>query len=358
MAQFLKAAGNGDIDKVEKLLDNIHFQNKKGESALHVAIAEAQLEMVEFLVNHRANVNLQDKKAGFTPIMLALAQQPSNYLDMLEIMMKVQPDLLIKDVSGQTALHLAAQYGNTAAVEILLKAKVNLDVPDAKTKMTPLIAAAGRGYFEIVQLLAQKGHSINAIDGNGNTALHWACMGQSQDAPQIVALLCQRGAKAIPNHDGNLPLHAEAAHCDPKKPWPSAIGAFLSENFPSSVTAINQRGLTPEEVYARGDADNEEPPVAPKKGKKKAAPVIDEDAEQKELLAKAQIARAAAIARTKKRWTRQVEEEPEEPDVAPEEQTQVAIENTTSSMTMAIIVAIIIGFFGVLYAVLDNMATK
>ncbi|KDO24218.1 hypothetical protein SPRG_09852 [Saprolegnia parasitica CBS 223.65] len=109
MAQFLKAAGNGDIDKVEKLLDNIHFQNKKGESALHVAVAEAQLEMVEFLVNHRANVNLQEKKAGFTPLMLALAQQPQSYLDMLEIMMKAQPDLTIKDVSGQTALHLAAR---------------------------------------------------------------------------------------------------------------------------------------------------------------------------------------------------------------------------------------------------------
>ncbi|KDO16273.1 hypothetical protein SPRG_18194, partial [Saprolegnia parasitica CBS 223.65] len=172
------------------------------------------------------------------------------------------------------------------------------------------------------------------------------------------------GAKAIPNHAGDLPLHAEAAHCDPKKPWPSPVGAFLSETFPDTVAATNRRGLTAAALYARSDdvVDEDdavdEPPVATKsKGKKQ--PPVRNLAEEKKLAENAQIARAAAIARTKKRWTRQVQEEPEETEATEEEQAaaaQVAIENTTSPLTMAIIVAVIVGFFAVLYAVLDDMA--
>ncbi|OQR91972.1 hypothetical protein THRCLA_08832 [Thraustotheca clavata] len=355
MAAFLKAVGNGDIDKVEKLFDNIHFQNKKGESALHVAIAEGQLEMLEFLVNHGANVNLQDKKAAFTPIMLALAQQPMNYLDMIEIMMKQQPDLTIKDKSGQTALHLAAQFGKADSVALLLKTKMNLDIPDAKSKMTPLITAAGRGHFDVVQLLVQKGHSLNAVDNQGNSALHWACMSQCEDAAAIITMLCEKGAKSIPNHEGDFPLHAEAAHCDPKKPWPSAIGSFLSGAFPASTTARNRKGLTPEAVYNRAEED-EAVVVAPKAVKGKKQPIGDSE-EEKQILLNAQKARAAAIAQTKKRWTRQVEE-PEELDEEIEQQEQVVVENNTSPLTKAIIVAIVVGFFAILYSFFDSLAKK
>ncbi|ETW00044.1 hypothetical protein, variant 3 [Aphanomyces invadans] len=172
-AQFLKAAASGDIDRAKDLIQHIHFQNKKGESALHVAISEGELSMVEFLCNQGANVNLQDKKGGNTTIMLTLAQQPRHFLAILEVLLKHQPDLTLKDTTGQTALHLAVQYGSTNAVELLLASKTNQDIRDSKG-MTPLLVAAGKGGVHIVELLVSKGHNIHAVDCKGNSALHWA----------------------------------------------------------------------------------------------------------------------------------------------------------------------------------------
>lgn len=77
--------------------------------ALHIAVAEDQLEVVKHLVSNGAPVNMQDKKNRFTPLMLCLAQQPPHFLEMLQVILKGKPDLGATDSTGQTILHLAAR---------------------------------------------------------------------------------------------------------------------------------------------------------------------------------------------------------------------------------------------------------
>ncbi|KAI9906057.1 hypothetical protein PsorP6_013713 [Peronosclerospora sorghi] len=126
-------------------------------------------------------LNLQEKKHRFTPLMLALAQQPPSFEEIFQTLLKGKPDLNVQDSSGQTVLHLATGFieklFRTAAndsedeeetvLKLLLKANANVNAVDMK-KMTALHIAVGKGNLEIVQLLIETGRAnVNAVDGKG-----------------------------------------------------------------------------------------------------------------------------------------------------------------------------------------------
>ncbi|RLN68117.1 hypothetical protein BBJ29_009821 [Phytophthora kernoviae] len=189
MAKLLRAAGNGDLEKVIELRSDWSFQNKKGESVLHVAVAEDQLEIVQHLVANGAMLNLQEKKRRFTPLMLALAQQPPSFEEVFQALLKGKPDLSVQDSSGQTILHLAAEYEEAESLQLLLKARAKVDAVDGK-KMTALHVAVGKGNLEIVQLLVETGRAnVNLVDVKGNTPLHWACIKNGDDQLALISFL-------------------------------------------------------------------------------------------------------------------------------------------------------------------------
>jgi len=77
------------------------------------------------------------------------------------------------DWLGTSPLHLAAQYGNQATADVLLRAGISRD---ARTKVdkTPLHVAAAEGHTEIVEMLLQNGADVDARDMLRMTPLHWA----------------------------------------------------------------------------------------------------------------------------------------------------------------------------------------
>ncbi|KAI9911496.1 hypothetical protein PsorP6_009528 [Peronosclerospora sorghi] len=166
MAQLRRAAANGNLEKVIELRSNWAFQNKKGESVLHVAVAEDQLEIVRYLVANGAILNLQEKKHRFTPLMLALSQQPPSFEEIFQTLLKGKPDLNIQDYIDKLFRTAAndSEYEEETVLKLLLKAKANVNAVDMK-KMTALHIAVGKGNLEIVQLLIETGRSnVNAVD--------------------------------------------------------------------------------------------------------------------------------------------------------------------------------------------------
>uniref|UniRef100_A0AAV1VM03 Uncharacterized protein n=1 Tax=Peronospora matthiolae TaxID=2874970 RepID=A0AAV1VM03_9STRA len=260
MAQLLRAAANGDLDKVIDLRSNWGFQNKKGESVLHVAVAEDHLEIVQYLVANGAMLNLQDKKHRFTPLMLALAQQPPTFKEIIQALLKGKPDLNVQNSSGQTVVHLAAEYGEAEILKLLLLlgGKANVDAAGSK-KMTALHVAVGKGNLEVVQLLLETGRAnVNVVDGKGNTPLHWACIKTCDDQLELISYLISKGAKPLKNGHGITPLHAEAMHCDPTANWPTAAAEALTSAFPDLEAEVSDRGLTARQTFEQG-IDSEEP---------------------------------------------------------------------------------------------------
>lgn len=54
-------------------------------------------------------------------------------------------------------------------------------------------------------VLRQKGNRVNAVDVNGNTPLHWACIFKNHD---VIKFLSKNGARYdICDSDGNFPVH-------------------------------------------------------------------------------------------------------------------------------------------------------
>ena len=67
-------------------------------------------------------------------------------------------------VSGQSALMLAAENGHIKMVERLIKAEANVNLRH-KLGNTALTLAAQYGHSQIVQLLMDSGADANGIDG-------------------------------------------------------------------------------------------------------------------------------------------------------------------------------------------------
>jgi cytohesin len=106
-----------------------------------------------------------------------------------------------------TSLHRAAMAGHAAVAKALLARSAEVDAKDYAGG-TPLHAAAAQGHSEAAAVLLDAGANPNARDQEGHTPLHRAAEGGHA---AVTALLLERGAD--PNVTGQFtgaPLHAAA----------------------------------------------------------------------------------------------------------------------------------------------------
>ncbi|MCG8339694.1 MAG: ankyrin repeat domain-containing protein [Cytophagales bacterium] len=100
-------------------------------------------------------------------------------------------DMRAGELAGrETALHKAAYAGHTKAVELLVERGATIDAADNRGK-TALHDAASEGHLEIVKLLVGKGANIEATDKRGKTALLYAVWYGHRD---VVVYLLEEGA--------------------------------------------------------------------------------------------------------------------------------------------------------------------
>lgn len=92
---------------------------------------------------------------------------------------------------GMTALHWAAERGDSAMTSVLLKARANVRAVTRIGDYTPLHIAAKTGNAAVVAALLDAGSDAKALTGTGATALHFAAA--SGNAASVSALIA-RGA--------------------------------------------------------------------------------------------------------------------------------------------------------------------
>lgn len=187
---FIKAAQQGNITEAEKLLKSGQLVSQTtigNQTALHVAAAEGQDKMVEWLLAHEANPIAQDQN-GKTPADFATSQKHPQtaqiILDYVQLLkdeeqaykagdVETLRKLLLKDERKYTVLHLMAQAGETLLVENEIKsgADVNLQTVNG---FTPLHKAVVSENIEICKLLINAGADVNIGDIYNNTPLYYA----------------------------------------------------------------------------------------------------------------------------------------------------------------------------------------
>lgn len=86
---------------------------------------------------------------------------------------------LIDESSGLFPIHWACDYGNQKAVEILLDAGINIDLPDESfMPFTPMEHAAKAGHVELVKFLLGKGAQ--------KTEMTSICIGDNEELEKLL----------------------------------------------------------------------------------------------------------------------------------------------------------------------------
>jgi uncharacterized protein len=101
---------------------------------------------------------------------------------------------------------------------------------------TPIVEAVKSGDVSAVRALVESGADVNAVEGDGATALHWAAY---EDDEALVETLLAAGAKADAANDlGVTPLHLASANGSP-----AIVLRLLARN--ADPNAASEAGVTP-----------------------------------------------------------------------------------------------------------------
>ncbi|MYD88711.1 MAG: hypothetical protein F4Y14_22700, partial [Acidobacteria bacterium] len=231
---LLFAARSGHIDAVQVLLAagaDVNDTLSDGQSALVVAVANANWELADYLLDRGADPNLAGAGWGALHQLVRTRRMntgfgfpgpiPSGSVDSIDVLQKmiavggdVNTRMTVNGMKdgqrnrlnrlGATPFFLAAKVTDTEAMRVLLDAGADATIPSADGT-TPLMVASGVAIWnpgedggslpgqedevlEAVKLCLEHGNDINAANYRGMTALHGAAFrGANNVAEHLVA---------------------------------------------------------------------------------------------------------------------------------------------------------------------------
>jgi ankyrin repeat protein len=298
---FFLAVREGRLDTVRGFLAagidvNATMQRTRGTSPLLLAVQNGHFELAVALVDAGADPN--DARPGFTPLhTLAWVRKPDSsdnsdpapatasgagHLTSLEFVREIvkrgakvnlrlpkgapkQPNTSSRiESEGATPFLFAADRSDVPLMRVLLELGADPLQPNLNNT-TPLMAAAGLGTtepleeageeneaLEAVNLLLDLGADINAINNEGDTAMHGAAY---NIYPRVVELLAKRGADPQvwknPNKFGRTPLFIAEGYAGrlprPDAPTIAAVTKLMR------AAGLSTEGQRPQvvDIYAR-----------------------------------------------------------------------------------------------------------
>lgn len=222
---LFKAVKLNDKNKVEKYLcngTNVNDKDELGRTALHWACRRGHLEIVEVLLRYEANTEVKEPVQkrfqfnsvpllpfGNTPLQLAMAYKKidivefllehgaevekiseggtafwavlNNFIGVMEILLNrgvgVNSPLQQQD-EGVCALHLAVEVGHLELCEMLLDSGANIN-QSGPGMWTPLHCAAHNGHLDILRLLLSRGAFVDIKNNAFNKSALKDCIGMT-----------------------------------------------------------------------------------------------------------------------------------------------------------------------------------
>lgn len=242
----------GNEKMVQMLLSakaNPNAEQVGGVTPLYIALepqnladSTTKIQMLKSLLKFKANPN----KTFGNLIPLGLAIETNN-ADAVELLIKAKANVNAKLTNGTSMLEYAEEFGNEKIIQLLKKAgatvpfsgsfieyclqnpnmtekmvldaiKQGADVNEVSSNgLTPLHVLAGLGKnIKVMQILIKKGAFVNAMTENGETPLLYAA--RQNPNPEFLKMLIAAGAdvEAINSEDWNALLMAAVFNKSPK----------------------------------------------------------------------------------------------------------------------------------------------
>lgn len=133
--ELLDKVKNKDVSAVETLLskgENINAANEQGNTALHYAVATGNVQMVELLLAHDADMNIKNNK-GWTPLGIAEKKNVGSVYDVLKNK-KAADEAKVKK-EAEIKAKLEAEKAKIAA-EAKIKAEIEAKKTAEKARKT------------------------------------------------------------------------------------------------------------------------------------------------------------------------------------------------------------------------------
>lgn len=175
MANIFNYCQNGNIEQVQLLLNQgiainqrIHDHTRTGRTPLYVASKYGHVNIVQLLIQHGADINIQTLDERSTPLHIAIK---NGKRDVVRELLTHNPNLTLRNYRGDTPLHFASltmRSVDTFKELINHGAHINEKNNDG---WTCLHWASRNGHVDIVRELVGK-VNINETTNNGETALH------------------------------------------------------------------------------------------------------------------------------------------------------------------------------------------
>jgi ankyrin repeat protein len=137
---------------------NLCIGGPLNQTALHAAAVYGDLTIMDCLIQAGANVNVQDS-FGATPLFCAFVVGKNDAaIQLMENGADV--NICIGGPLIQTALYVAAVYGDLTIIYCLIQAGANVNMQDS-FGAKPLILAVAKGKTEAAILLMENGADVN-----------------------------------------------------------------------------------------------------------------------------------------------------------------------------------------------------
>jgi len=231
----------GDVAAVKALIEKspqlLEARDSDGDTPLHYASLEGNIELINYFIDKGAKLELQDARRK-TPLHLAAMNDRKDAVAVLlkrgavletrddyqrtalilcarergqaatgRVLIEAGADVNAADKFGSTALELAAWRGTVDFVDLLLEKGAH--VPESGQQWQGMLSeAASNGLAKLFRRLTDKSQDLKAVDPSGVWLLHSAAAGGSAE---IVGLLLEKEFDAAkPDRFGWTPLHYAA----------------------------------------------------------------------------------------------------------------------------------------------------
>ena len=215
---LITTCSNGHMNVATYLVEhgaNIHLQDKNGYTCLHNAAETGHVEVVSKLLGLGAKENQDyvNARNNFvsTPLMVACS---NGHVNVATYLVEHDANIQLQNKNGDTCLHYAAERGHVEVVSKLLGlgAKENQDYVNARNnfRSTPLMVTCYNGHVNVATYLVEHGANIHLQNKNGNTCLHYAAV---KGHVEVVSKLLALGAKEKQNYKRLTPLLTASNYC-------------------------------------------------------------------------------------------------------------------------------------------------